>query len=401
MSNPNLNRAQLSPALIDFNKFNEMLGRRGGGTNNVSIMNPENSPEVRTNPKVQKDREKITEATAGAVGPFTVKIKHEDGYEDEVTSDRHSMAMDKAALTVTDNYASDLTDYKAHTDEQAAKIKKVEEDKTKHFGFEESLRPEVEKILDEHVRTWPDRRAKLIDTINSATGLKLGPLDNIQTRDVHSAFDALRGKLTINGVRHHHDAFEAYQEITGTHPPINGYGSDKKLLLGRNSDGSIWSWGGDSFSGAPDFPEHQIPVGEEEEKKKGIHLVNFWRKETPRLRESWKKWKDTIIKGVRPNDTGISKETAMGYLSTGGGRGSTGFSELLGFKNPHPNSVVPSYSRKTAPKTSTYEMYDSTGKKLHSGTISTDYDTGRDEKGEPIGDVYSTTKRFSARIEPH
>jgi len=46
-------------------------------------------------------------------------------------------------------------------------------------------------------------------------------------------------------------------------------------------------------------------------------------------------------------------------------------------------------------------MYDSTGKKLHSGTISADYDTGLNENGESTGDIYSTTKRFSVRIEPH
>jgi hypothetical protein len=416
MSNPNLNKAQLSPAVVDFKKFNEMMGRRGMGTQHVSVTNPETSPEARTNPKVQKDREKITEAKAGAIGPFTVKIKHDDGYEDEVTSDSHSMAMDKAALTVTDNYAPDLTDYKAHTDEQAAKVQKVKDDGDKHAGFEESLRPQVEKLLDEHVKTWADRRAKLIGVINTHTGLNLGPLDNVQTREVHNALIKHYENEIASGRSNLHPVRDAYTEITGKSAPAKQGESPGGLFLTLNkgSNGLVIR-GGDTLSGAPDFREHEIPVGKEEEKEQGPYVVEDWKKRIPVLQESREKWKNAITKGTRHDGYGsFDKDDVVNDLSKRGSKkgGREGFSLSLGIKNPYPEPewhdatddrkpVLPKYSRRTAPKTSTYEMYDSTGKKLHSGTISTDYDTGRDEKGEPTGDIYSTTKRFSARIEPH
>jgi len=323
MENRNLNSAQMSPAVIDFKKFNEMMGRRGMGTENVSVMNPATSTEGMTNPAVKQDGEKLREATAGAVGPFTVKIKHEDGYEDEVTSDNHELALQKAGLTVADNYAPDLVDStKTHINDHETRTQAAIEARTKHLDFEKSLRPQALALLDEHAKNWPKRRAELIDVINKHTGLKLGPQDNLETPEV----DRSVAQLRINS--HVHPVYEAYHEITGKAPAILDHygnivsGGGRSLYLIKRGERRYVS-GGDILSGRRQSYDYNIAI-EKDEKNPGHFIDSFGNRMSEQNKKYYddfaanyhadsKEWHDSLTKGVY-YDKNRTKDDALDLL---------------------------------------------------------------------------------------
>jgi hypothetical protein len=437
MSNPNLNGAQLSPAIVDFKKFNEMMGRRGMSTQHVSVMNPLTSTEQMSNSYVKKVSDKLNEAAAGAVGPFTVKIKHDDGYEDEVTSENHAMALDKASLTVADNYAPDLTDKSKFSEG----FEELKENNRKHKEFEDSLKPAFSKALDEFARTWASKRAGLISKINSATGLKLGPLDSVQTREVDATFRAI--PHLGGGSKEADEAHHAYTSITGESSPM---GSLFPRIYGVNiSPNHVL--GGDILSGRPYMSDIMSAPSEDAPDSTKRH----WKHGLLRRAKEDEIWKKAITKGTFPT-TGL-KETEP-YAAFDGKLGSEyekqdlaespgaperyaevprdfknnflehfqlyqGFpfapgrkgenyskvSDALGIKNPHPYPTeehdAPQAIGITPDRTSEYEVYDSTGKKLHSGTIKVNYNMGVSARtGESTKTFAPFDKRFNVRIEP-
>jgi len=344
-----------SPEQADFRKFNEMLSRRGTGMDHVSIDGVDSNDNTKY------------------LGPFTVKIKHDDGYEDEVHSDRHSLAMQKAALTVADNYAPELTSPKLYESLKATNQKRED--------FKESLRPKIHQMLDEHAKTWATRRARLVGVINSALGTNLGPLDPVATPEVEEKFkERLPGEIE-GGVRNH-PARYAFKTIVGRAPTfqtevtkLNNKSSDPKK---QEYESTIFSptLSGDKLSGLSGLG------------KLHGNVPKNWANYSQNVAEAeaeHKKWQESVSKGLF-NGTEDDKNELINHVSFGEenrtkSNDDNAFEEAVGVENPYRNFGF-DVEGFTPKRESTYEMYDGAGKKIHSGKISADYNTGfRDTYG--------------------
>lgn len=358
---------QTSPEQADFRKFNEMLSRRGTGMDHVSIDGVDSNDNTKY------------------LGPFTVKIKHDDGYEDEVHSDRHSLAMQKAALTVADNYAPELTSPELYESLKATNQKRED--------FKESLRPKIHQMLDEHAKTWATRRARLVGVINSALGTNLGPLDPVDTPEVGEKFkERLPGE--IEGGAPNHPARYAFRTITGRRTSVPGAEvnlSTRSLTPeGHETETAIYSstLSGDKLSGLS--------------RRGQIHgnVPKNWSNYSQHVAQAeaeHKKWQDSVSKGLF-NGTEDDKNELINDVSfrqenRTKSNDDNAFESAVGVENPYRNFGF-DVEGFTPKRESTYEMYDGAGKKIHSGKISADYNTGfRDTYG-----VASLGKRLRTTI---
>jgi hypothetical protein len=357
---------KITPDQKDFRDFNNMLSRRGTGLGEVSI----NGVDSNDNNKYS--------------GPFTVKIKHDDGYEDEIKAERHSTAMKKAALTVADNYAPE------HKSPEL--LQTLEKGEMNANEFNESLRPKVHNLLDEHSKTWAKRRARLIGIINSAIGTKLGPLDLVQTPEIESKFeDKLPGEVDVRN----HEARHAFRTIAGYMP--GGTRHDNKYIFikpksltdkGIEDENTHFSptHGGDILSGFYGAGYNYA-----------LDTRN-WQQVQAEGEADHNSWKDNISKGLFHG--GEEKKNAL--INTGKFNPEVpykkSFEEAVGVSNPYRND---SFEDKglTPIRESKYEMYDGSGNKIHSGVIATTYAARPDSGlGPKRNAFYAGERRFNSTI---
>ena len=182
-----VNSESLGPqfsAQKEYQQFNDSLTRRGGGdsTVNWSTSYKGKSRGVDTFYSAPEELE-VNESK----GPFTVTVTHPDGTNDEVSSEKHDLAMKMAVHSSIDYNHDELTDLDGAKEKYRQKV--LDENKSRIDNFKTTAQKQIER--------WIPQRKELIKQHNAKFPQFFIDPESAKASDINATFKLDRDKLEI------------------------------------------------------------------------------------------------------------------------------------------------------------------------------------------------------------